>query len=341
MDSPAGLQTPFPVQLAHTIDEKEVMNGDLERQAARQAGENDVLAVWESGPKNPRNWSIPLLQETYAPVLKYRLSVQESSGLDADEQRKIHPTFVYGSLWRFLWVNLKRPLIILSTSLICFALSLYLAYMYGIYYIMFTTFPDLFGEVYGFSIGISGLTYIGIGLGFTAATIVGARGGNWVYQTVWDLFSNMHLSTNRPSSLREMAARERRRCAFRSFFVPIGIFWYGWSAQAKIHWIMPIIGTTIFGFGLMLNSIPIQLYLVDSFTYAASSIAAASTFRSLLGFAFPLFGQQLYAKLGIGGGNSLLAGLSIIIGIPFPILLWFHGAKMRSMSALTRHDESR
>lgn len=25
--------------------------------------------------------------------------------------------------------------------------------------------------------------------------------------------------------------------------------WYGWSAQAKIHWIMPIIGTAIFGFG--------------------------------------------------------------------------------------------
>lgn len=27
------------------------------------------------------------------------------------------------------------------------------------------------------------------------------------------------------------------------------ISWYGWSAQAKIHWIMPIIGTGIFGFG--------------------------------------------------------------------------------------------
>lgn len=25
--------------------------------------------------------------------------------------------------------------------------------------------------------------------------------------------------------------------------------WYGWSAEAKIHWIMPIIGSGIFGFG--------------------------------------------------------------------------------------------
>ncbi len=57
---------------------------------------------------------------------------------------------------------------------------------------------------------------------------------------------------------------------FGSLFVPVGILyvghicapttrvpantpnsWYGWSAQAQIHWIMPIIGTGIFGFGMM------------------------------------------------------------------------------------------
>jgi len=38
---------------------------------------------------------------------------------------------------------------------------------------------------------------------------------------------------------------------FGSFFVPVGLFWYGWSAQAKLHWIMPIIGSRIFGFGMM------------------------------------------------------------------------------------------
>jgi hypothetical protein len=32
-------------------------------------------------------------------------------------------------------------------------------------------------------------------------------------------------------------------------------------------------------------------------------------FRSLFGFTFPLFGQQLIDALGMGGGNSLLGGL--------------------------------
>jgi len=31
------------------------------------------------------------------------------------------------------------------------------------------------------------------------------------------------------------------------------ISWYGWSAQEHIHFIMPVIGTVIFGFGLVVN----------------------------------------------------------------------------------------
>ena len=79
-------------------------------------------------------------------------------------------------------------------------------------------------------------------------------------------------------------------------------------------------------------------YLVDTFQFAASSLAAASVFRSFFGFAFPLFGEQMFAALGYGGGNSLLAGLAIVIGIPFPIWLYFKGEQMRMNSKYARHD---
>ena len=55
--------------------------------------------------------------------------------------------------------------------------------------------------------------------------------------------------------------------------------------------------------------------------------------QSLLGFVFPLFGQDTYVKLGYGGGNSLLAGLAIFIGIPFPIWIWYKGEDIRKRSA--------
>ena len=56
----------------------------------------------------------------------------------------------------------------------------------------------------------------------------------------------------------------------------------------------------------------------------------------MLGFAFPLFGTQMYDALGNGGGNSLLAGLAIALGIPFPVFLWFYGEQMRAKSSLAR-----
>ena len=46
----------------------------------------------------------------------------------------------------------------------------------------------------------------------------------------------------------------------------------------------------------------------------------------------------MFAALGYGGGNSLLAGLAIVIGIPFPIWLYFKGEQMRMNSKYARHD---
>ena len=102
-------------------------------------------------------------------------------------------------------------------------------------------------------------------------------------------------------------------------------------------------------------SLPITLYLIDSFTYAASVTSATNVFRkcvpphllnhispltdfrrSLLGFVFPLFGAQMYKALGVGGGNTLLAGLAIVIGIPFPIWIWYKGEEIRSRNPLNR-----
>jgi MFS transporter, DHA1 family, multidrug resistance protein len=37
-----------------------------------------------------------------------------------------------------------------------------------------------------------------------------------------------------------------------SFFIPICLFWFGWSARPDIHWIMPIIGSSFFSVGAFL-----------------------------------------------------------------------------------------
>lgn len=47
--------------------------------------------------------------------------------------------------------------------------------------------------------------------------------------------------------------------------IPIGCFWYGSSAHAVTHWIVPILGTFFIGVGAFLLMMPAQIYLVDSF----------------------------------------------------------------------------
>src|SRR3954468_4347122 len=57
--------------------------------------------------------------------------------------------------------------------------------------------------------------------------------------------------------------------------LPIGLFMYGWTSQYHVHWIAPIIGTALLGFGLMVTLIPTSTYLMDVYTvYAASATAA-------------------------------------------------------------------
>lgn len=66
--------------------------------------------------------------------------------------------------------------------------------MYGIYYIMFATFADLFSSVYHFDTSMGGLAYIGLGLGFFVAAWFGARISDKIYNRVRitsNIFGNM------------------------------------------------------------------------------------------------------------------------------------------------------
>ncbi|KAJ7121826.1 multidrug resistance protein 4 [Mycena crocata] len=265
---------------------------------------------------------IPLLQETYAPVLRAR-KLKKQFRADPKNLGLMDPAIQEGVSEK-IWINLSRAVVLLTTSFICFILSLYNSLMYGVYYLMFTTFPPLFTETYGFSVGISGLAYLGLGIGFILASGVGAV----INKKFYFKLSERNGGVGKP---------EMRIPAiiFGSFFVPVGLFWYGWSAEAKIHWIMPIIGSGIFAFGFTTTFIPLQLYLVDAFTYSASALAATSVLRSVFGFVFPLFGAQMFEAMGTGGGNSFLAALCIVIGIPFPIWIYLYGEKIRARNALT------
>ena len=74
---------------------------------------------------------------------------------------------------------------------------------------------------------------------------------------------------------------------------------------------------------------PILTYLVDAFpVYAASATAANTIWRSIFGAVLPLAGPPMYARLGLGWGNSLLGFIAIAM-IPVTVLLQRFGERIR------------
>ncbi|KAI1173665.1 MFS general substrate transporter [Nemania sp. FL0916] len=210
-----------------------------------------------------------------------------------------------------------RPLKMLIFSPIVLLLSLYTGVLFGLIFLLFTTFPQVFGETYGFSAGISGLAYLGLGIGLIAALIIFAT------------LSDKLLGQKRDGKV----ARAEERLILMKWFAPItpiGCFIYGWTAYYKVHWIVPIIGTFIIGFGSLFVILPVQTYLVDYFgpEAAASALAANLVIRSPFGAFLTLAAPPLYGKLGLGWGNSVL-GFICLLFTPVPWLFYRYGESLR------------
>ena len=63
--------------------------------------------------------------------------------------------------------------------------------------------------------------------------------------------------------------------------------------------------------------------------HAASAIAANTVLRSVFGAVLPLAGLDMYDKLGLGWGNSLL-GFVALAFIPVPIFFRLYGERIRT-----------
>jgi hypothetical protein len=107
------------------------------------------------------------------------------------------------------------------------------------------------------------------------------------------------------------------------------MFAFAWTNYPSIHWAVSIVLSAPFGFGCVLVILPIVNYLIDAYTvYAASVLAAAAVFRSILGAAFPLFTARMYHNLGIHWATSIPAFLTLTC-MPFPFIMYRYGAVVR------------
>ena len=114
--------------------------------------------------------------------------------------------------------------------------------------------------------------------------------------------------------------------------MPAGLFWYGWSAERTLHWLMVEFGVVIFTLGSFIVNQASIAYQIEEFGQFAASSGAAIRFVSYgLAFVFPIFALDMYKSLGYGWGNSALGFASIGLGLPASAVLWFWGGRIRAV----------
>ncbi|KAK3652854.1 hypothetical protein LTR56_004802 [Elasticomyces elasticus] len=261
-----------------------------------------------------------LLRETYNPPTSRRCSDSKPDGDDRSQVRKgVRKMRIVFSA---LYTNLQRPAQLLLTQPIVIVLALYLSYLYGLLYIFITEFPTLWQERYHQRLSISGLHYVSLGLGLLLGAIPSFLANDKVFQCL----KKRNSGPGKPEYRLPLMLPA-------SILVPTGLLVYGWSAQARVHWIVPDIGTAIFAAGAWSGYQCIQAYAIDYYTtYAASAMAALTFVRCVVGTFLPLLAPALYQNFGYGWGNTLLAGIAVVFGVPAPLLLWIYGEKLRTKS---------
>ncbi|KAM5463538.1 MFS siderochrome iron transporter 1 [Microsporum ferrugineum] len=257
------------------------------------------------------------LPETYPPVL-LRKRAQRLSKLTGKvyasrmdiEQGKL-------SIGQAFQTALMRPWILLFCEPIVFLLSIYMAIVYGTLYMLFSAFPIVYQQYRGWSPGIGGLAFLGVLGGILIAMVV-----NLLDSRRYAKVSQEYKGFAPPEERLPVAI-------IGGIAIPIGLFWFAWTNGPQIHWIVSIIASAPFGFGMVLVFLSLMNYLIDAYTiYAASVLAANSVLRSLFGAAFPLFTRYMYQNLGIHWASTIPAFLALAC-VPFPFLFYKYGADIR------------
>ncbi|MCJ1310001.1 hypothetical protein MMC25_003662 [Agyrium rufum] len=265
--------------------------------------------------------AVIILKETYAPAILRKRAEQRriETGDSRWWSRYDHKT----AFVAMVKLNLSRPFVMAVTEPICIFWNLYVAIVYAILYLCFVAYPIVFSQARGWSVGISGLAFLGIGIGTCSSLIAEPLIRRMVHAHKPD------PSTGRPPPEAQVAI-----ICVASILIPIGQLWFSWTCIPPVHWVWPILAGIPFGAGNTIVFIYAINYMAGSYgIFAASALAGNAVVRSVLGGILPLAGPRMYASLGPHWAGTLL-GLVQVICIPIPFVFWKYGGKIREKSVL-------
>jgi DHA1 family multidrug resistance protein-like MFS transporter len=136
--------------------------------------------------------------------------------------------------------TLVRPFTLNFQEPIVFALNVYIGLIYALLYIWFESFPVVFIGIYHWREQLLGLSFLGL---FVGAFLVMPPFFAYLY----------YVQEPKYNENGELKPEERMPAAIvGALLVPICLFWFGWTSRPSVHWIVPIIGSSLFSIAALL-----------------------------------------------------------------------------------------
>ncbi|KAK8122132.1 hypothetical protein PG984_010802 [Apiospora sp. TS-2023a] len=265
--------------------------------------------------------SVATIGETLEDVLQ-RKGLQDGADEMAGGKGKRKLQVTVTNLLTVLGPNLQRPFRMMGTQTIIQVIGVYMALLYGILWLFLFMYPQIWKEQYQQGIRTASLNYLSFALGLVSGVNIAGHLSDRIYAR---LKARNH-GVGRPEF-------RIPTMLIGTILAPAGLLCWGWSGEAKLHWIVPNIGSFIFAVGTYVSSACVSVYIIDTYTkYAASATSTNLILRSLTAAVFPLFAPYMFNSFGFGIGATILAAGFLTIGVAAMCILWFFGERLRARS---------
>lgn len=295
------------------------------------------------------------LPETFSPVLLWWKAQHLRKVMEDD--RYISPIEQAEPLIPRLKTNLARPLIFFTTEPIVMSLGAYLVLIFVINFSFLNGFDFIFTQKYGLSQGITSLDFLSITVGVMIDVSLTPLYNRLVRRVIRRrcraFVSKKNVADNSSSESEESPGREMDetvaevvaspppelsliRAALASPFLPVSLYWLGWTNYPTINPASGYAATVMFGYSFSAIFISGYQYIIDSYeTYSSSALGSITMARYLVAGPLIVATRPMYEGIGTHWSLTIVATLAVLL-IPVPWILMRYGHHIRGKSKFAK-----
>ncbi|CEL03201.1 hypothetical protein ASPCAL04358 [Aspergillus calidoustus] len=225
-------------------------------------------------------------------------------------------------------------------------ISLYMTVIYIVLFTFFDGYPYIFQEVYEISQGLTNIIWVAMYVGIALASLwvpvvyiwtkkEFAAASSYPATSSAEADQNEGSSSDDESPKKAHPTRPENRLWFAMLgapFIPIALFWMGWTDYQSISIWSPIVASAVFGFGTINVFISSYMYVIDSYdAYAASALGFMTVSRYCAAGGMTVVGIPFYSNMGVHYTLTILGCISVVM-TPLPYVFWKYGHIIRGWS---------